>query len=91
MALAFSSNPLALLALVGFLGALGGLLVFALQQALARLPGRARELWHDHRRQSDALVRTGDLRRPSVELPQDRMPPELAEALARHIEGSIPP
>lgn len=48
-------------------------------------------LWHDHRRQSDALVRTGDLTRPPVELPADQTPAELSEALARHIEGSLPP
>jgi Sulfatase len=48
-------------------------------------------LWHDHLRQSDALVRTGDLTRPPVELPAAQTPPELSEALARHIEGSLPP
>ena len=40
---------------------------------------------------SDALVRTGDLTRPPIKLPADQTPPELSEALARHIEGSIPP
>jgi arylsulfatase A-like enzyme len=48
-------------------------------------------LWHDGLKQSDMLVKTGDLSLPPRELRGIPAPPALAEALARHIEASIPP
>jgi arylsulfatase A-like enzyme len=48
-------------------------------------------LWHDGLKQSDLLVKTGDLTLPPRGLYGVRPPPELSDALARHIEASIPP
>lgn len=48
-------------------------------------------LWHDGRQQSDILVKTGDLTLPPRALSGVVAPLELSEALARHIEASIPP
>lgn len=48
-------------------------------------------LWHDGLKQSDVLVRTGDLTLPPRELHGVLPPPELSEALQRYIEASIPP
>jgi hypothetical protein len=48
-------------------------------------------LWHDGLKQSDMLVKTGDLSLPPRELHGIPTPPALTEALARHIEASIPP
>lgn len=48
-------------------------------------------LWHDGLKQSDVLVKTGDLTLPPRVLDNVEPPPELADALARYIEASIPP
>jgi hypothetical protein len=48
-------------------------------------------LWHDGVRQTDVLVRTGDLALPPRALNDVLPPPELADALARYIDASIPP
>jgi arylsulfatase A-like enzyme len=48
-------------------------------------------LWHDGLKQSDLLVKTGDLTLPPRGLYGVQPPAELSDALARHIEASIPP
>jgi hypothetical protein len=52
---------------------------------------RSLRLWHDGLKQSEMLVRTGDLTLPPQQLHGVLPPPELSEALARHIEASVPP